>query len=142
MTGELPQDGDRELKGEGVDLLAEVAARQRSERELRRVRESFSFQLGSHLVSSVKRPWRILLLPITLSVLMIKKIRKKAEREAFVVEEKIQQNGPRRNSVVFFPQTELAWGISLGYWPSLGESKRLIRKRRLFSSQPCQHFKS
>ena len=44
----------------------------RLEREQRRLRNTVSFQLGIHLTTAVKRPWRLLALPISFPLLALK----------------------------------------------------------------------
>ena len=45
-----------------------VNRNERNEREIRRLRNSVSFQLGLHLTKAVRQPWRLLLLPISFPI--------------------------------------------------------------------------
>ena len=44
----------------------------RNQREIRRLRKTVSFQLGLHLTTAVRRPWRFFALPITLPLVALK----------------------------------------------------------------------
>jgi hypothetical protein len=63
--------------------------------ELNRVRSTASFKFGNHFVKALERPWRILLLPITLPLLMWKLFRQGGNLE-------IATNKKTRNCVVMF----------------------------------------
>ena len=123
MSRELSQNIDGGIEG-ASSAKGDSLARQRSERELRRVKESFSYLLGTHIVRSVKQPWRIPILPITLPMLLLDKIRKKAERAPFVEAEELQKTGEMRNSVVFFPTN----GVGLGHFTRLLAVARRVKK--------------
>jgi len=108
---------------ERIRLLGITA--DRNERDLRRIKNSFSFQLGEHLVDSVKSPWKILLLPLTLPRLVIKKIIRKAEKGAFIEEGVVEEIGGQRNAALFFPTN----GVGLGHFTRLLAIARRLREK-------------
>mgnify|MGYP006985882731 FL=1 len=63
--------------------------------ELTRIRSTASFKFGNHFVKALERPWRILLLPITLPLLMWKLFREDKNL-------KVDTNKKTRNCVVMF----------------------------------------
>ena len=63
--------------------------------ELRRIRTTASFQFGFHFVDAVKRPWRLILLPLTTPWLVFKLVRTKK------VPKKTEQRVVRDCIVVF-----------------------------------------
>jgi len=124
VSRELLQNGGREEIGVVSNGEEDVLARQRSDRELRRVKESFSYLLGSHIVRSVKQPWRIPLLVITVPKLLLEKIRKKTEKSPFVGVVERKKTGEVRNSIVFFPTN----GVGLGHFTRLLAIARRVKK--------------
>ena len=69
---ELPEfeDSSYDLVEYSHDALKRKWAR--SQREIRRLRNTVSFQLGLHLTTALRRPWRLLGLPITFPLLALK----------------------------------------------------------------------
>ena len=82
----------------------------RLEREQRRLRSTVSFQLGFHLTDAVRRPWRLLALPITFPLLAFKlglqRLGKRPKSEDVAVEEVDN----RKHSIVLFPTNGVGFG--------------------------------
>ena len=90
-----------------------VAENDRTIRQLSSIKSSMSFRLGNLLVKSIQRPWKILLLPISITWLMwsygqerfgIKKI---PETDFF-----IENSEKSRNCIVLFPTN----GVGMGHY--------------------------
>ena len=90
-----------------------VAENDRTIRQLYSIKSSMSFRLGNLLVKSIQRPWKILLLPISITWLMwsyvqerfgIKKI---PETDFF-----IGNSEKNRNCIVLFPTN----GVGMGHY--------------------------
>ena len=90
-----------------------VAENDRTIRQLSSIKSSMSFRLGNLLVKSIQRPWKILLLPISITWLMwsygqerfgIKKI---PETDFF-----IGNSEKNRNCIVLFPTN----GVGMGHY--------------------------
>ena len=66
-----------------IELHRNILREEVASRELRRIRISPSFRIGVHIITAIERPWRLLLLPITLPWLMfqigLEKIGKKPQ---------------------------------------------------------------
>ena len=58
-----------------IELHRDILREEAAARELRRIRISPSFRIGVHIITAIERPWRLLLLPITLPWLMFQQPR-------------------------------------------------------------------
>ena len=96
----------------------------RLEREQRRLRSTVSFQLGFHLTDAVRRPWRVLALPITFPLLAFKlglqRLGKRPKSEDVTVEEV----GNRKHSIILFPTN----GVGFGHFTRMYAVARALRK--------------
>jgi spore coat polysaccharide biosynthesis predicted glycosyltransferase SpsG len=98
----------------------------RNKRELRRLRESASFQLGVHLTGAVKRPWRFFFLPITLPILVLKIGLKRLGHRPYESSISIDSDDhvERNNCIVLFPTN----GVGFGHFTRMYAVARALRK--------------
>ena len=121
------------------NILREKAA----SRELRRIRISPSFRIGVHIITVIKRPWRLILLPITLPWIMfqigLERIGKKTQLQ---LDEEIEIDRENRNCVVFFPTN----GVGFGHFTRLYSLARRLKKLDdslevvFFTTMPTLHI--
>ena len=96
----------------------------RLEREQRRLRNTVSFQLGVHLTSAVRRPWRLLALPITFPLLTLRLgLQRLGKRPATEVVE-VEAVANRNHSIVLFPTN----GVGFGHFTRMYAVARALRK--------------
>lgn len=80
-------------------------------RELRRLRNSSSLRIGILIVSSIEKPWRLLLLPLTFPWLLfsvgLERLGKKSQPQ---LDYDLSTPIGKRNSVVFFPTNGVGFG--------------------------------
>ena len=98
----------------------------RLEREQRRLRNTVSYQLGLHLTTAVKRPWRLLALPISFPLLAFKlgleRLGKRpAMRSEFFGADEINE---REHCIVLFPTN----GVGFGHFTRMYAVARALRK--------------
>lgn len=114
----------------------------KNQRELRRIRRSFSFRLGNHLVLALQKPWRLLFLPFSLPILLFKFIREKAEKSRYLPEESLDDIEDQSDCIVFFPSN----GVGFGHFTRLFSIAKKIRESRpeieiiFFTTMPTLHL--
>ena len=114
----------------------------KNQRELRRIRKSFSFRLGNHLVLAVQRPWRLIFLPVSIPMLLWKSLREKAEKSRFLDEESLDDIEEQADCIVFFPSN----GVGFGHFTRLFAIAKKIRDIRpeieliFFTTMPTLHL--
>ena len=98
----------------------------RLEREQRRLRDTVSFQLGLHLTTAVKQPWRLLALPITFPLLAFKLGLQRLGKRPSIQSEAIaaEQFGDREHCIVLFPTN----GVGFGHFTRMYAVARALRK--------------
>ena len=126
-----------------IELHRDILREEAASRELRRIRISPSFRIGVHIITAIERPWRLLLLPITLPWLMfqigLEKIGKKPQLQP---DEEIDNNKENRNCVVFFPTN----GVGFGHFTRLFSLARRMKKLDdsleivFFTTMPTLHI--
>jgi UDP-N-acetylglucosamine--N-acetylmuramyl-(pentapeptide) pyrophosphoryl-undecaprenol N-acetylglucosamine transferase len=98
----------------------------RNEREIRRLRKSASFQIGFHLTSAVRQPWRIPLLPVTLPFNIIRlglqRMGRKPNQASIGIE--LVHQPDRKNCIVLFPTN----GVGFGHFTRMYAVARALRK--------------
>tara|TARA_B100001564_G_scaffold354407_1_gene364933 strand:+ start:2216 stop:3529 length:1314 start_codon:yes stop_codon:yes gene_type:complete len=114
------------------------------ERENRRLRYSPSFQLGLHLTDSIRKPWKLLLLPISFPALCLRigltRLGKKASSTKGL---KLDYNiNPRKDAIILFPTN----GVGFGHFTRMYSVAREIRKQHpkmeiiFFTTMPTLHI--
>ena len=115
---------------------------ERSKRELRRVKSSVSFRIGVHLTTSVRKPWRLLILPFTFPLLIFRMGLERLGRVEHPVVDEEETIIQPRNSVVLFPTN----GVGFGHFTRLySVAKRLRRDDPqleiiMFTTMPTLHL--
>ena len=98
----------------------------RLEREQRRLRNTVSFQLGLHLTSAIKRPWRLLALPISFPLLAFKLgLQRLGKRPPMLAETiTVEDISQREHCIVLFPTN----GVGFGHFTRMYAVARALRK--------------
>ena len=145
MDGEAPTELSSSNEEQGVELYQRVLSRNnRNEREIRRLRNSVSFQLGLHLTNAIRRPWRLLILPISFPIfafnLGLKRLGKRSMHEQLPSAEASSEE--RNHSIVLFPTN----GVGFGHFTRMYAVARTLRKQDptleiiFFTPMPTLHI--
>ena len=112
-------------------------------RELWRVRNSASFRLGHHVIEAFRRPWRLLVLPLSLPVVMWGiGMELLGRRPRPMSDSMIQLRGGPGRCVVLFPTN----GVGFGHFTRMYALARRLRKQDpdleivFFTTQPTLHL--
>ena len=112
-------------------------------RELWRIRNSASFRLGNHFIESIRKPWRILFLPISLPVMFWQIGMEMIGRRARPMNDSmIQLRGGPQKCVILFPTN----GVGFGHFTRMYGLARRIKKLDsnieiiFFTTQPTLHL--
>ena len=113
------------------------------ERELRRIEDSASLQIGRHLTASIRNPLRFIGLAITFPILCLKLGFQKIGYKKTVIEIVPTQNDdPRNHSIVLFPTN----GVGFGHFTRMYAIARSLRKKDptleiiFFTPMPTLHI--
>jgi UDP-N-acetylglucosamine--N-acetylmuramyl-(pentapeptide) pyrophosphoryl-undecaprenol N-acetylglucosamine transferase len=98
----------------------------RLERENRRLRSSVSFQLGVHLTSAVRRPWRLLVLPVTFPLLTFRLGLQRLGKRPLALDSPVEEADAeeRNHCIVLFPTN----GVGFGHFTRMYAVARALRK--------------
>ena len=98
----------------------------RNQREIRRIRNTVSFQLGLHLTNAVRKPWRMLVLPITFPLLALRLGMQRIGRKPVQLTGEIEQmeGGSRNHCIVLFPTN----GVGFGHFTRMYAVAKALRK--------------
>ena len=113
-------------------------------RENRRLKNSVSYQLGLHLTDALRKPWRLVLLPLSFLILCVRLGltrlgRARASTSGLKPEHEIQ---PRKNAIVLFPTN----GVGFGHFTRMYSVARELRKQDpemeiiFFTTMPTLHI--
>lgn len=114
-------------------------------REVSRLRNSSSYQVGRHLIDTYRKPWRIPLLPFSLTRLafnLIKERNKVIEIPDEMSSSPLMQLSPNRRSIVLFPTN----GVGFGHFTRLLSLARRLRNLDpeleivFFTTMPTLHI--
>ena len=99
---------------------------ERHEREIHRLRTSVTYRLGEHLTASIRRPWKMIFLPLTFPyhsfLLGLEKIGLKAPPSDYSLLPNAGQN--TEDCVLLFPTN----GVGFGHFTRMYSVARAIRK--------------
>ena len=116
----------------------------RYRREISRIRNSAAYRILNHISSSFRSPRKIILLPISITGLVIRLVREKlghVERTKYDVHPIGQNSSQNRDSIVFFPTN----GVGFGHFTRLLAIAKKIRKTNpeieivFFTTMPTLH---
>ena len=107
-----PSDGDHELEIRPQHTM--MVKEDRYRRENRRLRNSLSFRIGTLLTNSFRKPWMLLLLPLTFGNLGWKYINERFGRRPLPYPDypldDAQTKRPLRDCIVLFPTNGVGFG--------------------------------
>lgn len=98
----------------------------RNQREIRRLRSTVSFQLGLHLTTAVRQPWRLLTLPVTFPLLCMKLGLQRLGKKPIETDYKILDKGNMKpkHCIVLFPTN----GVGFGHFTRMYALARELRR--------------
>ena len=112
-------------------------------RELWRIRNSASFRLGNHFIESIRKPWRMLFLPISLPIIFWQIGMEMIGRRARPMNDSmIQLRGGPQKCVILFPTN----GVGFGHFTRMFALARRLRRLDsdmeiiFFTTQPTLHL--
>ncbi len=112
-------------------------------RELWRTRNSASFRLGNHFIESIRKPWRLLFLPISMPIIFWQIGMEMIGRRARPMNDSmIQLSGGPEKCVILFPTN----GVGFGHFTRMFALARRLRKLDsdieiiFFTTQPTLHL--
>ena len=112
-------------------------------RELWRVRNSASFRFGNHLIEAARKPWRLLILPITLPIVTWQiGMELLGRRPRPMSDSMIQLKGGPERCIVLFPTN----GVGFGHFTRMYALARRLRRLDpdleiiFFTTQPTLHL--
>ena len=112
-------------------------------RELVRIRKSPSFRIGVHFINAIEKPWRVLLLPLSLPWLIISLGLERLGKKSVPIFEQPELTGyQKRRSIVMFPTN----GVGFGHFTRLLSIARRVKKLDpeleiiFFTTMPTLHL--
>jgi hypothetical protein len=119
---------------EASKTQSQARALAKSKREIRRLRSSTSFRIGVHITSAIKRPWRLIALPISLPFFAFRLgLERLGKKPVLFLEENtdkgIQQNLiidkiKRKHAIVLFPTN----GVGFGHFTRMYSVAKRLRE--------------
>ena len=144
--GEAETEFSSSLSEEEYTTSLHLAAKQteRLNREIHRLKNSVTYRLGEHLTASIRKPWKLLFLPLTFPyhcfLLGLEKIGRRAPPSTHVLSQSI--NEKRNNCVVLFPTN----GVGFGHFTRMYAVAKAITKHDpdteviFFTPMPTLHI--
>lgn len=135
---------DESYDGDELDEVRRIRQIAMMKRETRRLRNSVSFRLGLHLTNAVRKPWKLLILPLSFPILCLQlgleRLGRKASPKSGHHDERDIE--PRKNSIVLFPTN----GVGFGHFTRMyAIARELIKKDPeieiiFFTTMPTLHI--
>lgn len=144
--GDAETEFSSSLSEEEYTTSLHLAAKQteRLNREIHRLKNSVTYRLGEHLTASIRKPWKLLFLPLTFPyhcfLLGLEKIGRRAPPSTHVLSQSI--NEKRNNCVVLFPTN----GVGFGHFTRMYAVAKAITKHDpdteviFFTPMPTLHI--
>ena len=104
----------------GNDAIAE-----KNVRRLNAIKSSFSFRLGNLLVTSVIRPWKLVILPFTVTGLLWDIGRERLGKKSMGHDQVLISSSSTRNCVVLFPTN----GVGMGHYARMYALAMAMRRK-------------
>tara|TARA_B110001452_G_scaffold57597_1_gene44660 strand:- start:53 stop:1396 length:1344 start_codon:yes stop_codon:yes gene_type:complete len=126
--GDAETEFSSSLSEEEYTTSLHLAAKQteRLNREIHRLKNSVTYRLGEHLTASIRKPWKLLFLPLTFPyhcfLLGLEKIGRRVPPSTHVLSQ--STNGESNNCVVLFPTN----GVGFGHFTRMYAVAKAIRK--------------
>jgi len=94
-------------------------------RQLNSLRSSMSFRLGEEIVNSILKPWKIIILPFNLFILLINYTQERFGYKKFNgnYSQEVKNSG-RRNCIIIFPTN----GVGMGHYSRMFALARSMKK--------------
>jgi UDP-N-acetylglucosamine--N-acetylmuramyl-(pentapeptide) pyrophosphoryl-undecaprenol N-acetylglucosamine transferase len=127
MDGEAHHEGDLDHEEYASSANERLRVRNaRNEREIRRLRNSVSFQLGLHLTNAVRQPWRLPFLPVSFPLHAFRLGLQRLGRRPLAPAGGIVSTAEtqRNHCIVLFPTN----GVGFGHFTRMYAVARALRK--------------
>lgn len=141
----MPSSESNSLEGEDEqeESLSRLILRENKHyRELRRIRSSLAFRLGTSIVRALKFPPKLLFLPITLFFVGFNWGLERIGKKKFISDGTEYRSGKNRHCVVMFPTN----GVGFGHFTRLLAIAKRMKKQDpalevvFFSTMPTMHL--
>lgn len=112
------------------------------QRENRRLRETVSFRLGLHLTDAVRKPWRMIILPVSFPALCLKIGLERLGKIARIQQNVEQKSNSNNNTTILFPTN----GVGFGHFTRMYALAKELRKNSpemeiiFFTTMPTLHI--
>ncbi|MCH2649231.1 MAG: hypothetical protein MKZ57_05375, partial [Candidatus Poseidoniaceae archaeon] len=95
------------------------------QRENRRLRDTVSFRLGLHLTDAVRKPWKMIFLPLSFPILCLKIGLERLGKVARIQQSVEQKSNQNNNTTILFPTN----GVGFGHFTRMYALAKKLRKQ-------------
>ena len=112
------------------------------QRENRRLRDTVSFRLGLHLTDAVRKPWKMIFLPLSFPILCLKIGLERLGKVARIQQSVEQKSNQNNNTTILFPTN----GVGFGHFTRMYALAKKLRKQNpemeiiFFTTMPTLHI--
>ena len=112
------------------------------QRENRRLRDTVSFRLGLHLTDAVRKPWKMIFLPLSFPILCFKIGLERLGKVARIQQSVEQKSNQNNNTTILFPTN----GVGFGHFTRMYALAKKLRKQNpemeiiFFTTMPTLHI--